>query len=807
MQDLLPRLTLEEKIDLLSGDETGFNTKANTRLGIPAVHMTDGPLGVRNDHPTTAFPSGIAMASTFEPALIGQASKAMAMEARALGKDMLLGPCIDISRNPFGGRNFESFGEDPYLTSELVKGYLGGIRAGGVLPSVKHFAVNDQEINRMTVNVVIDERTLQEIHLRAFHEAVKAGAWTVMAAYNRINGHYASENNELLNEILKKKWGFRGFVVSDWDATHSTVEAANAGLDLEMPNTKYFGSPLLAAVQTRAVSENTIDDKVSRILRAIFAVGLFDASPTSRPALGVVGNSEHLAIARKVAEESLVLLKNEPVNGAPLLPLNPSHLRKLAVIGAGGMYARVAGGGSSEVTPTKVKSPLQALQERLPGVEVHYAVGAPLDGDFDTIPSEFWSPLPDARERGLKGEYFDNMNLEGKPKVTRLDPKIDFAFGVDPPAPGLTNEKYSVRWTGYFHPEETKRYVFALRSDDGSRLYVNDQLVIDTWYDHGDKVTTGAVNLVAGKPAKVRVEYFQDKGGAVAALGLDESQPDELGRAVRLAAASDAVVLFAGTSDHFESEAQDKDNMNLPGNQDELIRQVVAANPRTIVVLNGGNPVAMPWLGNVKALAQAWFPGQEGSDATAEILLGQLSPSGKLPVSFPKRWEDAAAFGHYPNDPGKQDEVTYAEGVFVGYRHFDTHHVEPNFPFGHGLSYSSFRYGNLTVRTTRPLASDPAVEVSFDLTNDGRVPAAEVAQLYVRPEGAKVARPEQELKAFQRVSLQPGETRHITFALNHDAFAYYSVDTHDWKADPGHYGLSVGSSSRDERSNARVDLR
>jgi beta-glucosidase len=792
--DALSRLTLQEKIDLLSGDETGFNTKPVTRLGIPAIHMTDGPLGVRNDLPTTAFPAGIALAATFAPSLVGQASSAMGEEARALGKDMLLGPCIDISRNPFGGRNFESFGEDPFLTGELAKGYLLGVKRAGVLPSVKHFAVNDQEINRMTVNVVIDERTLQEIHIRAFHEAIKAGAWTVMAAYNKINGKYASENDVLLDQILKQKWGFRGFVVSDWEATHSTVDAANSGLDLEMPVTKFFGQPLMEAVTSRAVSMEKINDKASRILRAIFAVGLFDANPASRPAPNVVGNAAHLAIAREVANKSAVLLKNDGI-----LPI--AGIKRLAVIGAGGRFPRIAGGGSSEVTPTNSKSPLQSLTERLPGVDVQYAVGAPLEGDFVSIPSSSFSPTADSRVSGLNGEYFDNMNLEGTPKVSRLDSQIDFHFGNDAPAPGIPNQHYSVRWTGFFHPTETRDYVFAARSDDGTRLYVNDKLVVDAWYNRGDEVSKATVSLVAGQPAKIRMEYYQNEGGAVAGLGFGDAATDQLGQAERLAAASDAVVLFAGTSDHFESEAQDKDDFGLPGMQDELIRRVVAANPRTVVVLNGGNPIAMPWLSTLHGLIETWFYGQEGADAIADILVGRVNPSGKLPVSFPKRWEDSPAFGHYPNDPGKTDEVTYAEGIYVGYRHYDTRKVEPQFPFGHGLSYSSFTYANLVVAPT-----DSGFTATFDLTNSGKVDGDEVAQLYVSPHGAKVDRPEQELKAFQRVALKAGETKHVTLSLSRDSFSYYSVAAHDFVADSGAYGIRVGSSSRDVRVQTVVTL-
>lgn len=796
IQDLIARMTLEEKVTMLGGDQSAFATHPIPRLGIPSIQMTDGPLGVRMGQ-ATAFPSAISLAATFNPALMGDMAQAMGVETRALNRDMLLGPCVNISRNPFGGRNFESFGEDPYLTSRFADTYVRRLQAEGVMASTKHFALNDQEHKRYSINVIADERTMQEIHLPAFQAAVNAGTYSVMSSYNLVNGHHASENKELLTDLLKEKWGFRGFVVSDWESVYSTAKAANAGLDLEMPTALFFDRKLLVAVQNGEVSETLINDKVARILRGIFASGLFDGT-RGRPDPKMVGSAEHLAVARKAAAQSLVLLKNDPSSrGIPVLPLQSGRVKKIALLGPGSIHSRIAGGGSSMVNPTQELSPLDAFRAAMPGVQIRQESGVSMRGDFDAVPRDLWSLAPHSRQRGVKGEYFDNLEFKGKPVFTRIDSTINFDWGWNPAGNGMPLDKFAVRWTGYLNAKDSGNFRFVVRSDDGVRLFINDKLVLNNWTDHGAQNDYVPYRLEAGKSYKIRLEYYDNRDSAIVGLGFAPENHDGPREAVRLAADSDVAIFFAGLSRHYEGETIDLESMSLPEGQDDLIRAVAKANPNTIVVITGGNPVMMPWLNDVKAVVHAWYPGQEGSQAIVDALSGKTNFSGKLPVSFPKRWEDASAFGHYPEDHGTPDQVTYGEGIYVGYRHFDTHKVEPLFPFGFGLSYTTFSYSNLSVNLVDAKASSPQVEVEFDLTNSGKRAGAEVAQLFVRALNPRIDRPFQELKGFERVELQPGETRRLKLKLDARSFAYYDVGTHDWRVDAGQFEVRVGSSSRD----------
>lgn len=805
VSDLLSRLTLEEKVSLLSGDESGFATRAIPRVGLPSVPMTDGPLGVRFGV-ATAFPAGIAMGATFNPGLIQQAAGAMALESKAMGRDMLLAPCVNLSRHPFGGRNFESFGEDPVLSTQIALGYLKGMQAHNVIPSLKHFALNEQEFKRADINVIADERTMHELHFPAFKALVQAGVWTVMASYNKVNGHWASENRYLLTEVLKEKWGFRGIVVSDWWATHSTVKAAEAGLDLEMPNNTFF-APLLEAVRSRQVSESLIDDKVSRLLRVIFATGLYDLQPSSRPGLTVVGSPSHLKLAEKVAQESIVLLKNEPVKGHKLLPLDSSRLRSVALIGAGAKYSRVNGGGSSMVNPTRVITPLAALRARAPTVEWRYAVGAKMKNDFEAVPKKAWFLDAAATKPGVQAAYFNNGALEGAPALTRVDPTIDFDWGWNSPGKELNMSHFSARWAAYLKSPVSFPRGFAIRADDGVRLFVDGKLLLDTW-DNSEGLKTYQVPFPgeANRIYEVRLEFRQGDGNSAVALGFQEQEKDDLAEAVRLAATSDAAILFLGLSRHYEGESFDRNTMALPEGQDELARRVLAANPRTIVVLQAGNPVGMPWINDTAALVHSWYAGQEGGYALADILLGRLNPSGKLPITLISRWEDSPAFGFYPEDASRPGEVTYGEGLYLGYRHFDKKGISPLFPFGFGLSYTSFTMKNLRLRVESSHSERPVVLATLEITNTGNRAGAEVVQVYVGEKSPKVHRPKQELRAFEKVFLNPGETRTVKLKLMRDAFAYYDIEKSDWAVNTGRYSVRVGSSSRALPLEAGLEL-
>jgi beta-glucosidase len=807
VEDLLGRMTLDEKIDLLSGINE-MDLRPNARLGIPSLKMTDGPLGVRDEtgDKVTAFPSGILSASSFDPALMNQAAGAMAVEVLALGRDMLLGPCVNIARAPQGGRNFESFGEDPYLAARMAEAWVTGLQSRKVLASTKHFALNNQETDRMTIDVRASDRAIHEIFLPAFDAAVRAGTWTVMAAYNRLNGHFASENDYLIEETLKKGWGFKGFVVSDWDATHSTVEAANAGLDVEMPSGEFFGGgKLQAALAAGKVPAAAIDDKARRVLRAMIGGGVFDRKDSDRPARSEIASAEHKALALKLAQEGIVLLKNDGV-----LPLEPGRVKSVALIGPSAAAYR-AGGGSSLVPPTEPATALDGFKERAGGsLDVRYARGTEMPGGIVPLDVEWLTPPADkkgAAAHGLYAEYFDNMNLEGAPKTTRIDPTPNFDWGATPPK-GMAMENYSVRWTGRLRVPKTGDVVLAVRADDGERLWIDGKKVIDDWSDHSPLISSATLRLDAGRDHELRLEYYQRGGGASVTLGrIAVATEAERKEAVALAAASDAAVVFVGYAEDLESEGLDRASLELPEGQDALIAAVAKANKNVVVVYQGGSPALVgKWADRVRAIVTAWYPGQEGGRAIADVLLGRVNPSGKLPVTWPKRWEDSSAYGRYPGT-GKDGRVGYDEDIFVGYRYFDRNGIEPMYPFGHGLSYTTFGYGDLTVAADGDAAAAPRVAVSLDVTNTGARAGAEVVQLYVREKAPKLERPPQELKGFRRVELAPGETKRVSFALDKSAFAYYDPAARAWTTDAGAFEIRVGSSSRDIRRTAELALK
>lgn len=803
VRDLLDRMTLDEKIDLLSGDSvTGFDTRENTRLGIPAFRMTDGPIGVRWGK-TTAFPGGVSMAATWDVDLIVKFAGALAVETHARGRNYLLGPCVNIHRFPAGGRNFESYGEDPYLASRLAVSYIRTLQSNDVIPSVKHYALNNQEWKRTEIDVIADERAMREIYLPAFEASVKeAGVYTVMSAYNKVNGWWCSENDNLLNEILKKEWGFKGVVISDWGSTHSTEYAVNHGLDLEMPSAfVYTPAKLKKAIAEGKISEETINDKVSRNLRIRFLAGLFDRTFNSDTS--VFTGDAHKKLALELAKESIVLLKNEK----NILPLDPGRLKRIAVIGPNAAVARTGGGGSSRVTPVYSVSPLAGIKNLVGGnVEVVYEQGV-VSRTFPVPPvkTQFLF-TPGKAGNGLKAEFFNNMKLEGAPVFTRTDPEIDFNWEDDPPAPGVGKDNYSVRWTGLLVPEKTRTYTFVVASDDGVRLFIDGKKMIDNWTDHGTTVDTAVIDLKAGKSYEIKLEFYENGGSAVITLSWDFGQADEnsnlIARAAEAARKSDVAIVFAGTSDNFESEGFDRiGGLSLPEGQDELIKSVAAANPATIVVLNTGTPVITEaWLKKIPALIEAFFPGQEGGNAIAAILFGEHNPSAKLPFSFISGYDQTPAYKGYMD---KSLEAPYSEGIFTGYRYLGRNKLTPTFPFGFGLSYTSFAYSDMKVKQT----GTESFEVSLWVKNTGKVSGSEIVQLYVADDHSRLPRPPMELKGFVKVKLEPGDQKTVTMTLNSRSFAYYDPAAKQWTVDKGNFELLAGSSSADIRlrSKIRVD--
>jgi beta-glucosidase len=661
----------------------------------------------------------------------------------------------------------------------------------------------------MTVNAIVDERTLREIYLAAFETVVKAAnPWTVMASYNKVNGTYASEHRRLLTDILKGEWGYDGVVVSDWGAVHSTAPAASAGLDLEMPGPpRWFGDKLLAAVRAGKVDQGAIDEAARRMVRLIVRTGALDGKP--RPA-GELRSKRHRDIAARAAEEAVVLLKNE----GDLLPFDAESLRTVAVVGPNAAARRIQGGGSSQVRAGRQISILTAIEELLAGAcEVLHGEG----GDNEPVPPsarpDMFSPDEARGEAGLMCEYFSARSFEAAPYRAQAERQIGKLVSTNSMA-RMNRDLGALRWSGWLWPAKDGRHEIAVRAPGAARVILDGEVVIDEATAGAvDKLDVGgmtvtrriaAAMLVAGKGYPIAIEYVRPadlKAMSWEYVGIGLRQPrGSIEEAAALAASADAAIVVVGSASVSEGEGYDRESLDLPGDQNALVEAVLAANPRTVVVLTNGAPYALPWIDHAPAVLEAWLGGEEGPDATARILFGRAEPSGRLPVTFPKHLEDSPAHPFYPGGA----EADYGEGLFVGYRHFDRAAEAPLFPFGFGLTYARFAYGDLTA-PEEVRAGDP-VEVSFVVSNVGERAGKETAQLYVRPRGPSVERPVKELKGFAKVSLAPGESTRVRLTLDARAFSFYDPDRRAWIAEAGSYDLLVGASAADTELQATVRL-
>jgi beta-glucosidase len=794
VNDLLGRMTLEEKLEYIGGVHA-MSIRPIPRLGLPEIRMSDGPVGVRQDLPSTRYPAGIALAATWNPLIAEREGTSMGRDCRARGIHILLAPGLNINRVPVCGRNFEYLsGEDPYLASQMVVPFVRGVQSQGVVATVKHFAANNQEFNRMEISAVVGERALREIYLPAFEAAVKEGkAGAVMDAYNRVNGSFCTANRFLNLQVLKTEWGFSGVLVSDWGATHDTLAAATGGLDLEMPSGEYFNPAALSALLKRhQISESQIDDKVRRILQLIVGNGFLD-----RPQLDSAipeNDPTSAATALAVAQEGIVLLKNE----GKLLPLDRKNVRRVAVFGPDARPGVPTGWGSSFVRPINSVSLVEGLRT-LFGSDVkvdYFDTGV---GSFES--AQFLHSTDHGNLKpGLKTEFFDNPTLAGWPILTRVDSHIDFDWASGIPIPQLSSDRFSVRWTGMIRATDSGPHAFRARSDDGIRVFLNGELIIDDWQDHSPRTVTAIRPLEAGKTYSLRVDYHNHGGGAAVAqfAWASFAVPD----AIR---DYDAAIIGAGFDDGTEGEGADR-SFALPNLQDALIRNVAEKNPRTAVILfSGGNVDMSSWLDGVPVLLQAWYPGQEGGRALATVLAGDINPSGKLPVTFEKAFADNPAAANYPSRDGGKT-VNYAEGIFVGYRGYDHSGIEPRFPFGFGLSYTEFEYSGMQISSPAASIGQP-IQVKCQVKNIGDRPGAESAQLYVHPIEPAVERPLRELKGFTKVWLNPGEKKEVSFVVEQNAFQYFDSTTHQFKTGTGRYQLEVGASSRDIRLTQPFELK
>ncbi len=688
IDELIGQMTLEEKVHMLHGSGK-FNSDGVERLGIPDLKSADGPLGVReeiqndswapagwtNDF-ATFFPAGGGLSSTWNLELAEKYGVAIGEEARARDKDVLLAPAVNLIRSPLGGRNFEYFTEDPFLNKKLTVPYVLGLQDQDMAACVKHYAINNQETLRGSIDVQADERTIREMYLPVFEAAVKEGkAYSMMSAYNRFRGEYLSENDYMLNTILRDEWGFKGFVMSDWGAVHSTVESAQYGLDIEMGTELddydewYFSEALIEAVNNGEVSESVIDDKVKNILYVMKEINALD---TAQRKEGSINTPEHLQVAYDVAAESIILLKNEGY----ILPLKADVVNSIAVIGDNAKRKHANQGfGAGVKTKTEV-TPYDGLVAKFPSKTINYAQG------------------------------------------------------------------------------------------------------------YAEKYLPNDLNRSWGLP----IDYSAD--------------PELIKEAVAAAKKSDVAIVFAGSNRLVETEAEDRKGLKLPFAQEELIKAVKAANPNTIVVMVAGAPYDVSGIhATVDALIWSWFNGSRAGDALADVLFGDVNPSGKLPVTFPKKLEDSPA--HATNSfPGGPDVVSYEEGILIGYRWFDTKNVEPFYPFGFGLSYTNFAYGEVSVGEV----SNGMIKLSLDVTNTGESDGKEIVQVYFSKEGSDVERAAKELKAFTKVDLKAGESKTVTIEVPVQELAYYDVAASDWKVESGEYKVLVGASSRDIREETLVSI-
>ncbi len=802
---ILKKMTLEEKIDLIGGTD-GFFIRGIPRLGVPRIKMADGPMGVRNFGPATAMAAGIGLAASWNPALAQQVGEQIGRDARAKGVHYLLGPGVNIYTSPMNGRNFEYLGEDPFLGSRVAVGYIQGVQKQGVSATIKHYMGNNSEFERHNLDVVMDERTMREIYLPIFEAGVKeAKVGSIMDSYNLINGVHATQNGVLNTDIAKKEWGFSGVIMSDWVATYDAVGAANGGLDLEMPSGEFMNrAKLLPAIKEGKVSEATIDDKVRRILRTSIQFGWFDRDQTDLSVSRY--NMQGREVALQAAREAMVLLKND----GNLLPLDKSKVKSVAIIGPDAYPAVPVGGGSARVEPFAATSFLEGLANSLgTGVNVYYSRGLPTTSEIAERTN--FSIAPDGKARGLKAEFFSNPTLSGTPAHSRVDQRVAFARGYEYPgfAGESTNQNktgFSVRWTGYYTPEKAGQHTIFIQGPGeggGYRLFVDDKLVVDDWAHSIHQTALEQVALTAA-PHKVVLEQFRNYkfGRSRIEMGIAREGTLVMPEAKALAAKADVVVVAAGFDPSNESEGADR-TFQLPVGQDELIREMAAANKNTVVaVTSGGAFDTNSWLDRVPVLIETWYPGQEGGTALAEILTGDVNPSGRLPISFDRRWEDNPSHDSYYPEPGT-NRVVYKNGVFVGYRGYEHNGTKPLFPFGYGLSYTTFKYANLTIK---PAAQAGSYLVSFDVTNTGNRTGADVAQVYVGEKNPKVPRPVKELKGFSKVLLAPGETKNVTVTLDPRAFSYYDVAAKQWKANPGQFDVLVGRSVEQIELTGKISL-
>lgn len=809
IDDLLNQMTLEEQVALLAGADF-WTTVAVERLGIPKIKVTDGPNGARGGGSlvggvkSACFPAAIGIGASWNPELVRQMGVALAEETKTKSARVLLAPTVNIHRSGLNGRNFECYSEDPMLTSALAVAYIEGVQSQGIAATIKHFVGNESEIERQTMSSDIDERTLREIYLPPFEAAVKqAGVWAIMSSYNRLNGVWTSENHWLLTELLREEWGYDGIIMSDWFGSHTTEASVTGGLDLEMPGpTRDRGEKLVAAVREGRVPAETVKAAARRMLLLLERVGAF-ADPTMEDEKAV-DRPEHRALIRKLGADGMVLLKNDYI-----LPLDKAALDRIAVLGPNAAEPRVMGGGSAQINAHYKVSPLEGIKSALSGTNRVIHLKACRN-----------NRLTQMIRGDVAVDFFHGRDWSG-PSVHCSTAEESQFFWLDMPDATLNPRDFSARIITRFRPEESGAHVFGLTNAGFAKLYVDDELLVDgetgwargdNFFGLGNTEVRVEKSVEAGRTYEIRVDYRAMPEGyegiEIRAVRFGAELPTSdaaIAEAVEQARACDVAVLVVGREGEWDTEGLDLPNMRLPGRQEELIEKVAAVNPRTVVVLQTGGPVEMPWLDKVSAVIQAWYPGQEAGNAIADVLFGDAEPGGRLPQTFPKHLSDNSAMTGDPKTyPGENGHVVYTEGLAVGYRHHDADGAKPLFPFGYGLSYTRFDWSE--ARASSVDIGPDGVTVEVEVRNTGDRAGAELVQLYVARKASRLPRPVKELKSFAKLAIPAGGTALAKLSISIRDLAYFDPDARAWIAEAGDYELVIAANAEDIRATLPLRL-
>ncbi|GAB1310840.1 hypothetical protein MFIFM68171_01050 [Madurella fahalii] len=817
----LTTLTLEEKVSLLAAADF-WRTKAIPSKNIPAVKTTDGPNGARGGifvggTKAALFPCGISLAATWNKDLLHQVGQHLAEEAKARSADVLLAPTVCMHRHPLGGRNFESFSEDPLLTGKLAAQYINGLQERGVAATIKHFVGNEQETHRLTIDSRIGERPLRELYLRPFEIAIReSNPWAVMSSYNLVNGVHADMNTHVLRDILRGEWQYDGTVISDWGGINSTAESIKAGCDIEFPySNKWRFEKVLEALKDGKLTEADIDRAAENALTLVERTKGSDMTPEAEEREDDV--QERRDLIREAGVQGLTLLKNE----GSILPINPKTA-KVAVIGPNANRAIAGGGGSASLNPYYTTLPLDSIR-KVAEQPVTYSMGCHIH-KWLPVASPYCSDK--TGKQGVTIEWFKGDKFQGQPVVIQRRTNTDLFLWDSAPLADVGRE-WSAIATTYLTPTSTGKHTISFMSVGPGKLFINGRLALNLWdwTQEGEAMFEGSidylvdVNMEANRPVELRVEMTNElrplakqkqfnmthKYGGCRIGFKEEDQVDYLQEAVDAAKAADVAVVIVGLDAEWESEGYDRKTMDLPsdGSQDRLVEAIVKANPRTVVVNQSGSPVTMPWADRVPAIIQAWYQGQEAGNALADVLFGLKNPSGKLPCTFPRRLEDTPA---YHNWPGENLQVVYGEGMYIGYRHYDRVKVAPLFPFGHGLSYTTFEYGrpSLSAKVLHPGGS---LELTVGVSNVGAVAGLETVQVYVRDVKSRLPRPEKELVAFEKVHLDVGETKHLRIGLDKYAVGYFDTAVGKWVAEEGLFEALIAASAGDVKYSVGFEVK